>query len=113
MVLSVALSPDGKTLASVSKDRNAILWDLGTGKMRVTLRGHGSGVECVAFAPDGKTVATGAWGGAVKLWDVAEGKERITLEGPGGSIFCLRYSPDGKTLAASGPTLAAMCDSGM
>src|SRR5205823_2823534 len=40
MVYSVAFSPDGKTLVSVSRDQTVKLWDVATGKGRATLQGH-------------------------------------------------------------------------
>lgn len=55
-VLSVAFSPDGRTLASGSDDHTIKLWDAITGKERQTLEGHSSQVRSVAFSPDGQTV---------------------------------------------------------
>jgi len=55
----VAISPDGKTLASGSKDKTVKLWDVATGKEVVTLKGHTDPVLSVAFGPDGKTLASG------------------------------------------------------
>ena len=57
---SVAFSPDGKTLASISNGVNITLWDVATGKNTATLKGHPLIVFSVAFSPDGKTLASGS-----------------------------------------------------
>jgi WD40 repeat protein len=50
-VISVAYSPDGKALASGSWDETVSLWDLRTGKERLTFEGHTDHVLSVAFSP--------------------------------------------------------------
>ena len=52
---SVCFSPDGKQLASGSRDRTVRLWDVETGACVKTLEGHASGVTSVCFGPDGRT----------------------------------------------------------
>ena len=60
-VYSVAFSPDGKILATGSRDRTVRLWDTATHRQIGTpLTGHTRGVTSVAFSPDGKTLATGS-----------------------------------------------------
>ena len=68
-VYSVAFSPDGRTLASGSRDETIRLWDVVTGAHQRTLTGHTSGVYSVAFSPDGRTLASGSGDGTVLLWE--------------------------------------------
>src|SRR5271156_1780720 len=59
LVISVAYSPDSKTLASGSQDKTIKLWDVATGKELATLKGNMESVKSVAYSPDGKTLASG------------------------------------------------------
>src|SRR6266511_5927444 len=54
--LSVAFSPDGRTVLSGSYDNTLKLWDVATGTEIRTFAGHSSSVHSVAFSPDGRTV---------------------------------------------------------
>ena len=88
-VIAIALSPDGRTLASGGFDP-LTLWDVGSGRKVRTLAGGDKVVEALTFSPDGRTLA-----GAGRLWDVTSGRELRTLNGYEGGAF----SPDGRTLA--------------
>src|SRR5262249_37485504 len=100
-ILSMQFSPDGKTVATGSRDRTVRLWDVAAGQERATLKGHSGAVWSLAFSPDGNTVVSA--GGDLKVWDVKTGQERATLKGDtsSGAAFCLAISPDGKTLASA------------
>ncbi|BBD69700.1 WD-repeat protein [Nostoc commune NIES-4072] len=73
-VYAIAISPDGRTLASDSADRTVKLWQMPTGKLLHSLIGHDGVVWSVAFSPDGKRLASGSNDNTIKLWGLPEGK---------------------------------------
>ena len=95
----MTFSPKGELVASASRDKTIILWDVKSRQQKTTLLGHRQGVKSVAFSPDGTTLASTSYDKTVRLWDVAAGKETSSLKGHQKYVFCVAYSPDGKTLA--------------
>ena len=71
MIWSLAFSPDGHALASISRDRTIQLWDAGQGRHRAVLRGHTSGMSGIAFTPDSKRLVTSSEDKTLRVWDVA------------------------------------------
>jgi hypothetical protein len=102
VVLSLAYSPDGKTLASGARDGTIKVWDLDSRKERQTLAGHVGPVNGLTFAPDGKTLASGGKDRMIRLWDVQSGEVRQVLEGNAREVKSLAFSPDGSLLASGG-----------
>ncbi len=96
----IAFSPDGRTLASDSRDRSIRLWDVKSGRQIRTFTGHEYYITALAFSPDGKTLASGG-ASIVRLWDIESGKEMHAFTEPFGLVTSLAFSPDGKTLAGS------------
>jgi WD40 repeat protein/beta-lactamase regulating signal transducer with metallopeptidase domain len=102
VVLALAYSPDGLTVASAGDDAVIVLRDVATGRVAGRLEGHRDAVACVSFSPDGKTLATGSYDRTVKLWDVASRRARATLVGHTNWVFSVAFSGDGASLASAG-----------
>ncbi len=101
-IVDLAVSPDGKTIATASYDTQIKLTDVATGKERLTLKEHSDGVYGVAFSPDGKQLASCSADRAVKVWEVATGKLLYTLGEATDWLYAVAWSPDGRRLAAGG-----------
>jgi len=70
---ALAVSPDGKTVASCGNDKLVKLWNIADGKLVAELKSHACHVYNVAFHPKGELVSADLKG-FVKVWDVAAGK---------------------------------------
>jgi RNA polymerase sigma factor (sigma-70 family) len=133
----VALSADGKTLASVGvtnvtfeqpngsatmriPDNYAVLWDLSTGKQIHNLKAPGSkggqgvaglteGVMRIAFTPDSKTLLSSDQR-SIYWWNVADGKQVTEHPSTTGTALGISFSPDAKTLAIASRTRVRIGD---
>jgi len=100
-VLSIALSKDGRLLATGDGSNCIEIRDAGSFELRSRLVSHLDDVIQLEFSPDGRRLASGDRSGAVKLWDVAGGDELLDLEGLTHPIDFLRFSRNGQTLVSA------------
>jgi WD40 repeat protein/tRNA A-37 threonylcarbamoyl transferase component Bud32 len=99
-VNAVAVSPDGRLVASVSMDGLLRLSDRASGTALRTLPGGQSPIRSAAFSPDGQSLATAREDGSVQVWAVSAGPPLHTIPGHGKPPCGLAYSPDGRLTVA-------------
>jgi len=108
---SLALAPDGKTLATGADDNSGTLWNVSDHRrpiLTATVTGHTKAIDVIAFSADGMQMATAGTDQTVLVWDVSRRNrptQVLSLSGTGGPVHDLFYSPDGRTLAAAATEL--------
>lgn len=96
-VSQIAVSRDGKILATSWASQSVRLWDARTGKYLRSLKLYGTSIFAIAFSPDGKILVSVSTDQKARLWNVATGKVIRTLPHDE-MISDIAFSPDGKTL---------------
>ncbi|GAB3241627.1 nSTAND1 domain-containing NTPase [Kineosporia babensis] len=102
-VSEVALTPDGKTLLTASRDSTVGVWDLSApGYPRsASLTDHRTWLRAVAVSPDGTMAATGGDDHTVVLRDLRTRVRSAVLNGHSGGVRDVAFSPDNSLLASA------------
>jgi WD40 repeat protein len=106
LILSLAVSPNGKYLAAGIEEQNhSVVWDIGTHAQIATL-GQVGRIKAVQFSKDGKLLATGSSEATVYLWNAEDGSfSRAKNEfDANGEILALDFSPNNQQLAVGDST---------
>lgn len=106
-VLSLAFSPDGKTLASgggiPSRDGELLLWDVAEGKLLREMAGiHSDSVFDISWSPDGALLATAGGDKFARISDPKTGKVVRNFEGHTNHVLAVAWNRTGRTIATAG-----------
>ncbi|EAU63935.1 WD40 repeat domain-containing protein, partial [Stigmatella aurantiaca] len=98
LVNSLAVTSDGRYLASASADRTSVLWELETGEPRVLRRARQQ-AHLVQFSPDDRQLAVASFNGQVRLFSMETNLHRKLSVGTAPQVS-LELSSDGQRLAS-------------
>ena len=93
---TIAISPDGKLIASGSEDSSIKLCDSLSGNVIRTLEGSGARVASLNFGSGGRLVSSA--GEAVRVWDTKSGKNVAVLQGHEAEVTSVAWDPNGKRI---------------
>jgi hypothetical protein len=101
-VLCLAVSPDGKRIASGGCDRTVRVWEYPSGKLEQAIENHADWVLGVTFAPDNKHLLTCSRDKTAKVWDLAAKESVLTFPEHQNAVFGVGVKADGKAGFSAG-----------
>ncbi len=100
-IYGLAISADGKRLATAGGDRVAKIWQWPSRQLEAVLEGHGAAVYGVALNGNGTQAATASADKAVLLWDLKTKLKITRITTHNGGVTGLAWTAADKVLATS------------
>jgi serine/threonine protein kinase/WD40 repeat protein len=99
-VSALAVTPDGTTLLSASRDGAIAVWDLLDGTRRGALIGHDGAVLGIAISPDGRYAASASMDTTARLWSL-RGMRKLHSIAHRGPVSAVAFTADGERVITS------------
>lgn len=100
-ISGLVVIPDQRRLITASHDSTIKIWDMATGDLLDTWRGHQGKIQSIALSPNGKILASASIDG-VRLWNVDTGRLLRHFTDHSDWVNVVAFSPDGQYLASGG-----------
>ena len=100
-IYGLAISKDGKQLATAGGDELAKVWSIKDRNATATLEGHQGAVYDVVFDSKGKQLATASADHQLLIWDLKTKLKTTEIRSHKGGVTALKWTPDDKALASS------------
>jgi WD40 repeat protein len=99
-IFTLAVAPDGKTVAEAGADKMVRLRDAATLEVLDEFRAHDDAITALAFHPNRPILATGSADLTIKLWDLDTGRKLDEFRGHTSAMESIAFSPSGRRLGS-------------
>lgn len=96
----MVVNASGNRVYTAHSDNVIRIWEIPSGQMLQTLKGHRSSIYCLALSQDGRQLASGAADKKVMIWDLTTNQSTQTLHGHSSTVSAVAFLPDGKKLVS-------------
>jgi WD40 repeat protein len=100
-VSAVALSRDGKLLASAGEDKTISIMETATGIHVGVCQGHTDRIPALAWHPKGRFLVSAGWDTTARIWHAGSQQPIVLLNDHAAQVTALTFSPDGSRLATA------------
>ncbi len=108
-VTSLALSPDGKWIATAGLEDPLIkIWDTENGRQLCLLSGHSNGITDLAFGRNSKRLVSASLDMTLKLWDIENAKTEFTISGFDTASNAIEFREDERQIV-TGDSSGTVC----
>lgn len=94
-IYTLALSPDGRRLASGAEDGLIVVWEMESAQETRRLIGHSDLVRGLSFSPDSQQLISASYDDTARIWDMGNWEELVRLEGHSDDVIQAIFALDG------------------